>query len=601
MSCTICFDCLDEPISIPSGHVYCADCLATYIAVSTRDGFTTACPTCRHSFTIVGPELTCISTQFHKYLLPSLRRVYVDLEDPILLHDAQARIDVLEAELTDTRTEAARAQEDATDLARVLMELREEAERAGAQEARARAEVARTQEQLDKTIEDLTQARREVKRANKKVLSARADAYMAQKEVIQEKERATRESEEAARDFDYLLAKCARLQNDLNQRDSVVTPATKALAPTPKLLQDRTRNQQQQAQNHSTPPTDHSSPFNLHNKFDFTFTFELPRDIQTLSPPARPLAGGTLPFTFNFDQRKMSLCSDVLPASTCGLIQRRDAWWPTPTKLMSDEDELSIAGKDIFLAFVFGKPNRSSSLTKLSFADTPVQDFDLVHIKHLPSLITLNLNNTGIGNEAFASRLGRRLLTEMLFAYSPLSIATNPKIDDDAVPAILLLSGLSFLTTLDTSIDMPGLRHLAKTILYERRSIEISKSQSPASATLTVHLGSRHLLKPDPPLITDPTAVSELSAAALKRNLAAHAICNPDVATAGTKPEILERLRNILEMRKMDLLVREMMGPAAACDEDGRSDKGRRKLVDRLARIIPRSILVAARLASIYS
>jgi hypothetical protein len=54
-----------------------------------------------------------------------------------------------------------------------------------------------------------------------------------------------------------------------------------------------------------------------------------------------------------------------------------------------------------------------------------------------------------------------------------LSIATNPHIDDDAVPALVLLSKLSFLTILDTSIDMPGIRRLAKTIYDERRIIDI--------------------------------------------------------------------------------------------------------------------------------
>lgn len=137
-----------------------------------------------------------------------------------------------------------------------------------------------------------------------------------------------------------------------------------------------------------------------------------------------------------------------------------------------------------------------------------------------------------------------------------LSIATNPHIDDDAVPAIIMLSKLSFLTILDTSIDMPGLRRLAQVIFDERRIIDI---EIPSACDRYIdNLSANYLLDPRPPLIANVDAVPELSAAALKRNLAAHAACNPAVVAGGPKPEMVERLRAILQTRKMDLLVREM-------------------------------------------
>ncbi|KAJ7765843.1 hypothetical protein DFH07DRAFT_810015 [Mycena maculata] len=135
------------------------------------------------------------------------------------------------------------------------------------------------------------------------------------------------------------------------------------------------------------------------------------------------------------------------------------------TDSMGDEDGLNLAGRGVLP--VFSKPNSFLFLSELSFCGTRVPDSDLVHIHHLPRLITLLLNNTGIGNEAIFHlvALKRSLLQ--------LSIATNPHIDDDAVPAILLLSKLSFLTILDTSIDMPGIRRLAQVICAERRVIDI--------------------------------------------------------------------------------------------------------------------------------
>ena len=54
-----------------------------------------------------------------------------------------------------------------------------------------------------------------------------------------------------------------------------------------------------------------------------------------------------------------------------------------------------------------------------------------------------------------------------------LSLAKNPNIDNEAVPAILLLSKLSFLSIFDTSIEMTGLRRLAETIFEDNRSVNV--------------------------------------------------------------------------------------------------------------------------------
>ncbi|KAJ7068858.1 hypothetical protein B0H15DRAFT_918312 [Mycena belliarum] len=230
------------------------------------------------------------------------------------------------------------------------------------------------------------------------------------------------------------------------------------------------------------------------------------------------------------------------------ILRTSEIWRLALAESMGDEDGLNLAGKEILP--VFSKPNSFLFLSELSFSGTRVQDIDLIHIHHLPRLVTLLLNNTGIGNEAIYHlvALKRSLLQ--------LSIATNPHIDDDAVPAIIMLSKLSFLTILDTSIDMPGLRRLAQVIFDERRIIDI---EIPSACDRYIdNLSANYLLDPRPPLIANVDAVPELSAAALKRNLAAHAACNPAVVAGGPKPEMVERLRAILQTRKMDLLVREM-------------------------------------------
>ncbi|KAJ7464597.1 hypothetical protein FB451DRAFT_1561839 [Mycena latifolia] len=231
------------------------------------------------------------------------------------------------------------------------------------------------------------------------------------------------------------------------------------------------------------------------------------------------------------------------------ILRTSEIWRLALAESMGDEDGLNLAGKGILP--VFSKPNSFLFLSELSFSGTRVLDHDLVHIQHLPRLAHLLLNNTGIGNEAIYNLVAlRRSLHQ-------LSIATNPHIDDDAVPAILLLSKLTFLTILDTSIDMPGLRRLAQTIFDDRRVIDI---EIPSACDHYIdNMSAHYLVDPKPPLIDNVAVVPELSAAALKRNLAAHAERNAAVIAGGTKPEMVERLRRILETRQMDLLVREMI------------------------------------------
>lgn len=84
----------------------------------------------------------------------------------------------------------------------------------------------------------------------------------------------------------------------------------------------------------------------------------------------------------------------------------------------------------------------------------------------LPFLISAFTQSTMSPQRVFILTTIKRTLTH-------LSISSNPLITNDAVPALLVLSHLSFLSILDTSIDMHGLRLLAKTIQREERAIDI--------------------------------------------------------------------------------------------------------------------------------
>ncbi|CAK5273845.1 unnamed protein product [Mycena citricolor] len=234
----------------------------------------------------------------------------------------------------------------------------------------------------------------------------------------------------------------------------------------------------------------------------------------------------------------------LLNVRVLSVLRTSEIWRLVLSESMNDEDGLNLAGRDILP--IFSKPNSFLFLSELCLSGTRVHESDLLHVHHLPRLVTLLLNNTGIGNEAIY------LLVSLKRTLLQLSIATNPHIDDDAIPALLLFSKLSFLTILDTSIHMAGLRRLARVIYDERRIIDIEIPS--ACENYIDHLSSRYLLNPTPPLISSPELVPELSAAALKRNLTAHSDCNSSIVATGTKQEMADRLRGILEMRGQDLL-----------------------------------------------
>ncbi|KAK0436861.1 uncharacterized protein ARMOST_17152 [Armillaria ostoyae] len=95
--CTICLCDYKEPVSIPCGHVYCMQCLSDYISTSGKDGFTAKCPTCRAKFTIVVPELHSVAKQFHRYVTPSIRRVFIEPNPSETYEELKHRLEVSEA------------------------------------------------------------------------------------------------------------------------------------------------------------------------------------------------------------------------------------------------------------------------------------------------------------------------------------------------------------------------------------------------------------------------------------------------------------------------------------------------------------------------
>ncbi|KAH8101836.1 hypothetical protein BXZ70DRAFT_79817 [Cristinia sonorae] len=240
------------------------------------------------------------------------------------------------------------------------------------------------------------------------------------------------------------------------------------------------------------------------------------------------------------------------------------------TASMTDAEGLNLDSQQ--LLHVFAKPNSFLFLNEMNLSGAKLEDSDLIHIHHLPRLARLWISNTGIGNEAIY------LLVPLKRSLTELDIAFNPAVTDDAIPALLILHKLRFLTVLNTGIGMPGLRAFCAAIVGRKHSMEL---EVPRECEIYVErMGRQYLLQPETPLISDPSLVSELSTNAIKRNLMAHAEHNPTIIAEGSKAEMAVRLKTLLELRAADLVVREVLWKGDVNEEDQEEEEREEDAMD---------------------
>ncbi|KAF9073170.1 hypothetical protein BDP27DRAFT_1216144 [Rhodocollybia butyracea] len=135
IQCTICLSNLKHPVCIPCGHLYCSQCLTEHISSSSEDGYNSTCPTCRAQFSIVSPELTCLPKHIHRYITPSIRRVYLD-------GDTSA-VQQLQQKLASSQTQMKRLQQENERLMEYCEKYQDESEVHAEGEAQANIEVER--------------------------------------------------------------------------------------------------------------------------------------------------------------------------------------------------------------------------------------------------------------------------------------------------------------------------------------------------------------------------------------------------------------------------------------------------------------------------
>ena len=133
---------------------------------------------------------------------------------------------------------------------------------------------------------------------------------------------------------------------------------------------------------------------------------------------------------------------------------------------------------------------------------------------------------------------------------------------------------------------MPGLRRLCAAIAQRPYAVELEVPRKceiyidskivillygAHALTQDVEMGSKYVLHPEAPLISDPNAVSNLTSTTLKHNLVAHSQYNSSISVEGTQDEMVERLRTLLETRRADMLVRQVLWKEDE-DEDRNDD-----------------------------
>ncbi|KAI0311257.1 hypothetical protein OF83DRAFT_1177766 [Amylostereum chailletii] len=232
-----------------------------------------------------------------------------------------------------------------------------------------------------------------------------------------------------------------------------------------------------------------------------------------------------------------------------GLLRRAAVERLDLTTSLDDANGLNI-GRVQDVLQVFTIPESFVSLTTLFLDYAALHDRDLLFLHRLPALKRLSMCSTGISNEAVFYTVALKA------SLAALVLRDNPGVTDDAAPALSLLTHLSSLSLTGTGLTMHGLRKLVPA-LSRLAHLDIPT----ACEEYLDSLHTRYLLAPAPPLVTDPDACAALALAALKRNLHAHAQCDPesDVVATGSKAQMCRRLKEVLVRRREDLAVREVV------------------------------------------
>lgn len=77
-SCNICLEGFKRPVSLPCGHIFCAECIVQTIQCVKPVRNVHPCPLCRAPFNIVPLNPLVVPPHLRPFVTPTIRRVYID-------------------------------------------------------------------------------------------------------------------------------------------------------------------------------------------------------------------------------------------------------------------------------------------------------------------------------------------------------------------------------------------------------------------------------------------------------------------------------------------------------------------------------------------
>ncbi|KAJ7184793.1 hypothetical protein C8R46DRAFT_1208986 [Mycena filopes] len=82
MSCSICYERFNTPVSLPCGHVFCAECIRRTIDCIKSASVQHFCPACRTAYNVVTIDPGLIPPYLRPHVLPPIRPVFLDAPAP---------------------------------------------------------------------------------------------------------------------------------------------------------------------------------------------------------------------------------------------------------------------------------------------------------------------------------------------------------------------------------------------------------------------------------------------------------------------------------------------------------------------------------------
>jgi hypothetical protein len=234
-------------------------------------------------------------------------------------------------------------------------------------------------------------------------------------------------------------------------------------------------------------------------------------------------------------------------------------WWTpslirtfadSPVASMSLSSSIESSNPSFSLLEGFFRQGKFAHLSSLCITGTPLSHLDLAHLRLLPALASLDLTSSSL------SALHLLHLVTHAATLRDLNISLNPSINDDARVPLSALSVLTSLHLRGTSVTIPCLRLLVYALPSACRFITL-----PQGCLHYLNTRSRRYCVDIPVgYVQDPRDVPNMTLNNLKRNLELHKAANRDIATGGTKIEVVERLMGVLCGRVADGRIARRVG-----------------------------------------